>query len=179
MNQIALAFAVLANAAAPSPPIQVQYATFTGGRTVVLCIDGRRVERVTAGKMGFVDPNGSWTSVCGDVRSPVIKGQYFTVRARRTSMVGGNVAKAGNIVAKFFKQAQSLDQCAGLQLAVWEAMEDGGSRPDFLGGRFQAQGSAEVLGFAAQYYRAVTEPGNALFLQTTGQGGQSQVTVMT
>jgi hypothetical protein len=175
MNQLALAFAILANATAPSQPFQVQYATFAGGRNVLLCLDGRKIERVTAGKMGFKDAKSSWTSVCAGVRDPVLKGQIFTVRAMKTSVIGGNIAKAGNIVAKFFKQATTPEQCAGLQLAVWEAIEDGGQRADFNGGKFQARGADDILNFAAQYYRAVNEPATAIYLQTNGTNGQPQV----
>jgi hypothetical protein len=94
----------------------------------------------------------------------------------RTSDIGGNVAKAGNIVAKFFKAAQNADQCAGLQLAVWEAVEDGGARPDFGGGRFQVRANANVLAYAQQYYRGIEEKGDALYLQAGQGNGQSQIT---
>jgi hypothetical protein len=100
------------------------------------------------------------------------------VRPLSSAKVGGNVAKAGNIVAKFFGAARSADQCAGLQLAVWEAIEDGAARPDFGSGRFRSAGSAAVLGFAQEYYKGLGEPGDALYLQTAGGGGndgQSQI----
>ena len=90
-----------------------------------------------------------------------------------TSSQNASVVKAGNIVAANFKDAQSADQCAGLQLAVWEAIEDGGDQPDFLGGHFQAGANPSVMAYAQQYYQAAGQKGNALFLRAFG--GQTQI----
>lgn len=176
MEQLALAFALLSQMASPSKPFSVQFVAEQSGRTVQVCLNGTKVETCFAGKLGFRDGKNSWTSVCGAVHSPVRLGQAFPVVACRTTVVGGGVKIAGNIAAKYFKAAVTPDQCAGLQLAVWEAIEDAGSRPDFHSGRFQANASPAVLGYAAQYYQAATTPGTAIFLQT-GNSGQSQVTV--
>jgi len=153
-------------------PFQVQFARSEVGRDVVVCIDGQKVERTFAGKLTFRDQNHTWQSVCADVRSPIRHGEIFTVRAFRASKVGGNIALAGNIVAKFFKSAQTPDQCAGLQIAVWKAIEDGTEQADFGSGRFQVRATQSVLAYAQQYYQGIGEPGEAIYIQSSpGQSG--------
>lgn len=124
---LSLAFAALAS----PQPFAIQFELAVSGRTVTVCIDGRSVETTFAGKLGFRDANHEWQSVCADVRSPVSGGQIYRVQNFSSTLYGGNVARAGNIVAKYFYAAQTPDQCAGLQIAVWKALEDGTDEPDF------------------------------------------------
>lgn len=178
VNFIAIA-TVLAKTVIAHQPFPVQFAAEGMGQKVTVCLDGRKVETTFAGKLGFRDQNHSWFSVCGAVRAPVYGGQYFYVKAVGSSSIGGNIQRAGNIVAKFFRAAKSNEQCAGLQIAVWEAIEDGGEQPNFGNGRFQVRASDAALAWAEEYYQAITEPGNAVFLQTTGGQGQSQISEST
>ena len=163
------AFAV-ASVASPKP-FSVQFMQSISGRNVTVCIDGRFVETSFAGKLGFRDANHQWMSVCADVRAPVRPGQYFGVRALSSSNFGGRVAKAGNIVARFFYEAQTPDQCAGLQVAVWKALEDGADEADFSSGHFQVRASYAVISWAQHYYQALNTPGDAVYLQTGNGGG--------
>lgn len=176
MNTFALALGLAANVLS-TKPIPVQFAREVAGKNITICIDGRDVHSTFAGKLGFRDANHSWMSVCGNVRSPISGGQQFLVRPFSSADLGGNAAKAGNIVALYFREAQTPEQCAGLQLAVWEAIEDGGYEPNFLQGRFQAQADTRMIAFAQQYYTAIDTPGKAVFLQAGQNNGQSQVTV--
>jgi hypothetical protein len=170
------AFATIVHALTPSQPFVVQFGAAAMGQPVTYCLDGRKVESGFAGKLNFRDASHSWQSVCGAVRHPVMNGQYFPVRVWNTQLLGNNVTIAGNIVAKYFNSARTAEQCAGLQLAVWEAVEDGGKQPDFAGGYFQARASQGAMGWAAQYYQAAGDSGNAAYLQTGDGGGQSQFT---
>jgi hypothetical protein len=153
-------------------PFPVQFLQSFSGREVKICLDGRFVETTFAGKMGFRDASHQWTSVCADVRGPVHPGQYFGVRAIRSQDFGGKVAKAGNIVARFFFEAQTPDQCAGLQVAAWKAPEDGSDQLDFSSGRLQVSAGYAVLNWAQYYYQALNTPGDAVYLQTGNGGGQ-------
>ena len=158
---------------------QVQFGGHVTGRTVAICLDGRTVKNSYAGKLSFRDSRRAWTSYCANVRGPVRQGQIFPVRELSSKKAGGSVAIAGNIVAKYFKLAQNADQCAGLQLAIWEAIEDGGLKPNFAAGRFQARASLAVMANAEEFYQAAEAPGEALYLQTgNGGGGQSQITML-
>jgi len=170
-----IAIALAAGIAARWQPFPVQFTRHAMGQTVAISLDGGKVRKTFAGKMVIRDRFGTCASVCADVRGPVSRGQVFQVRPRPSSKVGGRVALAGNIVARHLWEAQTPDQCAALQLAVWEATEDGGERADFYSGRFQARASGAVMALAANYYAAVDEPREALHLAATS-GGQSQLT---
>lgn len=175
MIGFAVAFALQASAA--WRPFELEFATSLRGQNVTVCLDGVEVKRTFAGKLGIRDRRNAVQSLCANVRGPVSSGQHFIVKPLPTSLASRNVAKAGNIAARYFREAQNADQCAGLQLAVWEAIEDGGEQADFAGGRFQARASVDALKYAHQYYQAWSTPGDAVFLESN-RGmtmGQSQI----
>lgn len=177
MTSILLA-CVLAPQTVRIQPFNVQYNQAVAGRNVQLRVNGGRVHTGFAGKLTFRDNQHTWTSYCADVKAPIVSGQVYPVVKRSSHKYGGNVAKAGNIVAKFFNKAQTADQCAGLQIAIWEAIEDGGDNPNFLAGKFQAQGSPEVMAYAEAFYDAIDEEGDAIFLEHDWpKGGQDQLTM--
>lgn len=176
MNCLFFAMAVVstqvAGQVAEPVSVTVQYAQTTIGRTVSISLDGKPARSEFAGKLGFRDRDSSWTSVCADIRSPVEPGSFFAVQVQSSTKTGGNIALAGNIVGRYFKEAQTPDECAGLQLAVWEAIEDGGAKPDFGAGKFRVKATDAVLHFAQEYYGALDEPSDVIFLQVRGgQGG--------
>jgi hypothetical protein len=187
MSPVFGTLAFLIHVASIPQPTLVRFQVSEIGRPVTLVIDGQ-TEHTFAGKLGFQDRDSSWQSVCADVRSPIRKGQFFTVLPVQSATVGGNIAKAGNIVAKYFRFAQTPEQCAGLQIAVWKTIEDGPDSPNFLGGHLRVRADAITMTYALQYYQGADEDGNALFLQSTGgtnaeemgtavarAGGQSQL----
>lgn len=180
MLQTWAAVAIGIRTLASAPALPVQFSGQVRGQSVTVCIDGRFVETTFAGKLSFSDPNRRWMSVCADVRAPIAGGQRYVVGPVNSRLVGGGVTLAGNIVAKWFESAQTAEQCAGLQLAVWEAIEDGGLSADFSSGHFMANASPAALAYARKYYQASAESGEAVFLQAqngtgSGGGGQSQI----
>ena len=93
---------------------------------------------------------------------------------------GGRIALAGSIVAKYFDAARTPDQCAGLQLAVWEAVEDGGPHANFGAGRFRVRATMDALDYAEDFYDAIRDAQQeAAFLQGGSDGGQSQLSSTT
>lgn len=162
------------------------------GRYVRVVEDGR-VEPTYAGKLRFETDKGSWEAVCADVKSPIYTGQSFPVKPESSLKHGGNIAKAGRIVAKYFNSARTPEQCAGLQIAVWTAIEDGTKNPDFVAGRFHVEADPASLHYAAKYYQAANEKapacgpmgrpgapekqqGNANLMETgPSGGGQAQL----
>lgn len=161
---------------APPQPFPVQFAAELRGEQVYVSIDGGRPKATFAGQLGFIDRNGrTVASHCCDVRSPVRMEQIFSVQMMSTKAFGGNVTKAGNIVAKHFASVRTKAQAAGMQLAVWEAVEDGNPNPDYAQGHFRAAASDEALRHAHIYYQAVGEAGNSVLLRTTNKNGQSQI----
>ncbi len=171
-----VAIGLAARMAAQWQPFPIQFAASVTGETVTVCIDGSKVETTFAGKLGFRDQgNVRNLSVCANVRGPIAVGQSFWVKPLQTHRLGGNYSLAGNIVAKYFAKAQTPAQCAGLQIAVWEAIEDGGPYPNFGEGRFMVNASPAAMAWAGQYYQAVGEEGNAILLMTGNGNGQSQM----
>lgn len=153
----------------------IQFTGGTLGRTVTVCIDGSEVKTTMAGRLTFRDQNRSWSSYCADVRSPIAGGQFTHVRIGSAKLAGPNYRKAGHIVAKYLKLAKTADECAAIQLAVWEAVEDGGQTADFGSGRFMAQASDKVISLAQQAYQAGQDAGEGTYMQSQ-DGGQSQMT---
>lgn len=174
MTPSLVGLAILGKMLAPAQPFPIQFAQEGRGQMVAICLDGLTAKRSFAGKLVMRDRNSTWQSVCAGVRRPVAVGQTFPVRPWNTWMVGGHARLAGNIVAAHFRQAQSAEECAALQLAVWEAMEDGGKRPDFENGAFAARGGGNVVALATAYYQSADKPGIAMFMQT-GNAGQPQI----
>lgn len=175
MIQLWISLGFAAHSAIASQPLPVRFGREIAGRNVAVSIDGGQIKPTFAGKLAFQDPSSSWASVCADVRSPIRGGQTFVVEPMRSGLAGGNVAKAGHIVAKFFCRAQSADECAGLQLAVWEAIEDGGPVADFAGGHFRARATNAAIAYAAAYYAdGIYEPDEAVYLKAGGGQGSGQ-----
>jgi hypothetical protein len=174
VNLAWIAFPFVASTLPAPQVLPLQFGKAVTGMTVKISLDGSKIETTFAGKLGFRDATHSWQSVCADVRSPVSPGQFFNVNMLDSQKVGGNVAKAGNIVARWFGSAVTPVQCAALQIAVWKALEDGSDSPDFLSGRFQVQASPAVITYAEEYYSAINEPGTALYLQVQSGAGQGE-----
>jgi hypothetical protein len=174
MNSVTLAIAGLLAAASSPRPVEVQFVQGTTGRTVTIMIDGRQTRTTFAGKLGFRERNRSWQSVCGNVRAPMTNGSFFRLKPLSSKQVGGRIALAGNIVAKYFASARTADQCAGLQLAVWEAVEDGGDHADFSTGQFRAAAPAAAMDYAQDFYEAITDAKEAAYLESQDSGGQDQ-----
>jgi hypothetical protein len=157
---------------------------------VTVSIDGRN-RPTYAGKLRFQDDKHSWESVCADVSSPIMIGDSYEMKKESSIRHGGNIAKAGRIVAKYFKQARTPEQCAGLQIAVWTAIEEGTPTPNFNGDHFRVEADPVSLRYARYYYSAVNQKAancdihgpvpaekrkdNANLYQAGPEGGQSQL----
>ena len=164
------------NAKANVKTVPIRYVRSDIGTTVTISLDGGRDQPEYAGKLGFQQGNRAWQSVCANVRSPM-GGAAFPVKLLSSSKFGGNVAKAGNIVSACFNYAHTPAQCAGLQVAVWKALEDGTTQADFSSGHLRVSASPDVMSYARQYYKASGKKGEAVYLQTcdTKPGGQDQL----
>lgn len=176
MTEIWLAFTLIAASQAPAKPVTVQYARTIGGRTVKICLDGRKVETAYAGMMGFRSQTSTWGSFCADVRSPIRQGQTLAMVPTSSSRLSTNYQRAASIVAVGFDTIKSADQAAGMQLAIWEAIEDSGPQANFQSGRFQVIASQAVISYAQQYYAAGRGKKEAVFLVPIDGRSQAQIT---
>ena len=175
MTHIYIAFAVVTGLSYPSQPVQFQFLGHASGSVVRICLDRKKVKQTFAGKLALRTQGRTVTSVCGDVRTPLRTKQVFWARIQPTTRFGHRERLAGSIVATHFHLAKSDQQCAGLQLAVWEALEDGGTSPDFRSGRFQAEAADDVMLYAAQYYQVQRATKIATVIESPGKVAQSQL----
>lgn len=141
---------------------------------------------VFAGKLKFNDSLNAcgvgfnFLTVCADLQHTIGTGNQWNPTCTLTGSMSANYALAGNIVDQYFNSAVLNPDCAGLQLAVWEAIYDGGVF-DLNNGNVQATGSAGALAAAAFYYNNVSSTNSAMFIDDFNQVpgtfiGQGQLT---
>jgi hypothetical protein len=156
----------------------IQYVGPVSGEMITIQIDGR-TEQSWAGKLQFQDENGrQWSSYCADLRSPIMEGQGYGVNIIAATKGGGNVPLAGKIVSLGFNKARTAAQCAGLQIAVWEALEYGrhaiGNRSNL-----KVDANPETMNYAHQFYLAALQApvgggGSGAGVGAGAAGGQQQ-----
>lgn len=157
--------------------------TFTGmslpdAKTASISVNGSAFTSVYAGQINFSSSTGSLSSYCADALSFLDKTSNSYTASALTLTPNTNLGKAGTIIANNQATALTAAQQAGLQLAVWEAIYDGGSTFDASGAKFKAKNvSSEILGFASQYYGTYCDtPTNSVtYFGTSEKGGQSQL----
>jgi hypothetical protein len=159
-------------------PFDAQFTGSTVGESVSISIDGQRPHTTFAGKLSFRDNSGTWISVCADVRSPVVQGHISQMKPADTMKVGGRFASAGHIIAHCFQRAQSPDECAALQLAIWKTLEDGAENTDFQVGHFRAAASNAIISLAvAMMATAKLDKDTSSAVVLAAATGQSQLTI--
>jgi len=132
------------------------------------------------GGPGYSGPVGSFNSFCVDLDHAVTVGQSYQANIRSTTdglASGGQVA----YLYKKYGEATILDnaKAAGLQLAMWDLVTDGG---DGLGaGRFQFLGGGAIASWALAYLdeaKGKSELGMWLDASASGDGSGRGQSVM-
>lgn len=175
-----VAAALGAVAISSATPYDVKFKGTDLGKSVSITFFGS-TKNVFAGKLRFqaMPAGAQFLTVCADLAHSIYGGQIYKVENKFSAASPLGVQKAGNIVADKFAGANTADKAAALQVAVWEALYDGGSAPSFTSGNFCLNGaSSSFKSLAASYYSAISKSGNALYLKTTTNTGQSQLTVV-
>ncbi len=142
-------------------------------------LGGSQSESVYAGILDFKDTTTDQKiyTICADLTS-TLNGYSHSYSASYTDPTGNTpIDEAGKIVSAYILSATTADEQAGLQLAVWSALYNGGSTLN-LNGNFSASGyNSATLGYAQSYYSAVNNSfGSAEYFSTSSEGGQSQLT---
>jgi hypothetical protein len=146
-----------------------------------ISVNGSSFTNVYAGQINFTSSTGSLSSYCADALSFLNNGSHSYTVSQLTLTPDTNIGKAGTILANNQAGALTAAQQAGLQLAVWEAIYDGGTTFDANGASFKAKNvSDEILGYASQYYGTYcnTPTNGVMSLSTNQAGGQSQMTAV-
>lgn len=150
--------------------------TFTGvglGKSVTL--SGAYNGSVFAGQLHFSDAKfGNLTTYCVDLFNQIRTGMTYPVVLKDSTTAESGYKRAGNIVAAAAGQAKSADAAAGLQLAVWKTLYDGGST-NWSTGKVRVQASGSVMNYANKFLCYSSQLGKANFYQTTTCVGQSQM----
>lgn len=160
--------------------------TFTGlslpdAKTASISVNGGAFSSVYAGQLNFSSANGTLSSYCADALSPLNSAKNPYAVSSLNLDIQTNLGKAGTIISNSQASALTAAQQAGLQLAVWEAIYDGGTTFDANSACFRATNvSDEILGYASQYYGTYCNtPSNGVTYFATNQpGGQSQLTAV-
>lgn len=170
------------------PAFATGVCTFTGlaaHETVDVNIFSNQMNGVGAGLYMFnTTAFGNILTVCADLLHQIHNGDSWNCDHFNTQGFGGGIELAGNIVAQKFAGVVNAAtdqnaQACGLNLAVWDAIYDGGAVFDAANGNFLVtNASASALGYAAIYYTAISTSGNAIYMQPDPLGaGQGQLTV--
>lgn len=120
-----------------------------------------------------VAPSGSLSSVCAELGS-TLDGNFHQYTISMAGAGNTNVDKAARIVARHFSSVVDNTTAAALQLAVWEALYDGGATFGGASGNFQIVGPTAALADAQNFYSAIDTPGVARWYVSTEGGSQDQ-----
>lgn len=145
-------------------------------------INGGSATTVSLGKLSFTSGSTILKTFCADATSTLDSSSHsYTETVLNLSATTG-LAKAGRILATSYGSTSSVDQQAGMQLAVWSALYDGGASFNANGTNFKVTGvSSAALSFASSFYTAGINniPTNfkVKSYDTSVKGGQSQLAV--
>jgi len=145
--------------------------------TVKIDLNGNQ-NNVDAGKLDFQFSNGTnLVTVCADLNR-ILNGGALQYNVSSTDPNGNTgIDEAGKIVAKYFTGAVTADEQAGLQLAVWSAIYNGGNSFNANGSHLKiSDANNATLAYAEQYYSAISlHNGSAAYYDGQGNHAQSQL----
>ncbi|MBS1718205.1 MAG: PEP-CTERM sorting domain-containing protein [Armatimonadetes bacterium] len=123
---------------------------------------------------------GNIYTYCVDLDNYIHAGDNWDANVLDSQSLSGGLKEAGNILGNAFFQADNADKAAGLQLAMWEAIYDGGATLDLSVGNFKSTGeTAAADAWAQTYYAYRTVDAHAVYFQpVAGSGGQGQMTAV-
>lgn len=114
-------------------------------------------ENVYAGTMNIKVDGVSMDAYCVDLDDWNHNGDTYGVNELPISALGSNSIPVGNLFAHYSQGVDSANKGAALQLAIWDALVDGGDGMDT--GQFKASGLGSTLSNLTNSY--LTEMGNA------------------
>lgn len=150
--------------------------------TGTIKVNGSSSSQISLGKLTFISGSTILKTFCVDAVSTLDKAPHAYSAMDLDLTANTNIAKAGRILAQGFASTTDKDRQAGMQLAIWSAVYDGGSAFNANGTNFKVSSvSSQTLAFASSYYTAGLNFNAANFkvtmFSTNLKGGQSQIGV--
>ena len=132
--------------------------TFTGldlsnALSGTITINGGSPRNVGIGKLTFSNGSGTIKTFCGDATSSLDGGVHTYTESVVDQTAASAISLAARILAHGYASTTDADHQAGMQMAIWSALYDGGATFDANGTNFKVTGvNATALGFASSYY---------------------------
>lgn len=147
--------------------------------TASVSINGGSFTNLYAGSLKFTDGSETIFTYCADPVA-VLNSGFNSYSAGLVDLGGSSsMSLAGKILASNYLNANSADEQAGLQLAIWSALLDGGPAFNANGANFKVNNvNANALNFASNYFASAVDPGDVLvtLYSSSANGAQSQLT---
>ncbi len=175
---VVIAAAVLTSTAA-AQNLQYNGLARPDALTASVSVNGGAFSTLYAGSLKFTDGTETLYTYCADPLA-TLNSSFNTYSAGLVDLSGsGSMSLAGKILATNYFNASSADEQAGLQLAIWSALLDGGPAFDANGANFKVNNvNANALNFASNYFSSAVDPGDVLvtLYSSSANGAQSQLT---
>lgn len=146
--------------------------------TVQISLNGGSFKNTNAGILKMTNGAQTIETYCANVFSPMNTSYHSYVPETVDFDSGTNLAMAGKIVANSYFEADTAQEQAALQLAIWSALHNGGSSFNANGSVFKVSGvSSEVLSLASLYFNnGFNDTSNTVIHFASSQAGaQSQI----
>lgn len=148
--------------------------------TVTALIGGGTERTVQAVGLKFTDGTNSYETYCADIMSSLDSGFHNYSHQLIDMNQNNGLSLAAKILAENVGRADTTQKQAGLQMAIWEALFDGGASFNENAGdlRFSVQTKNSLLEYAGEYYAngvVSTLKPVAYHAYSQGHGSQSQI----
>lgn len=171
------------SAVASADSLRFTGSELSNANVVRISVNGNAFQNVVAGRLKFQGPNGEILTYCADAVSPLNSAthQYSTATVLATGLDG--LSRAARILGQNFGTANTRDQQAALQIAVWSALYDNASTFQANGPNFRVTNvSDSIVHLATSYYASGSiplSPGQQVIkFSSNAPGAQSQFTVV-
>jgi len=182
----ALIVAAVAMSAVASATTQLKFTSMqlANANSASIQVMPKSPVNVKVGALLFTNGSATLKTYCADATSFLDHSFHGYSSVTLSQNGSSNQSKAARIIAKYFDVADTKDKQAGLQLAIWSALYNGGTAFSAVGPTFKVSNiNNSSLNYAAQYFGAANQGASlnkvVTFYQTSAQGGQSQMTVTT
>lgn len=175
---VVIAAAVLSSTASAQ---NLQYSGLARPDTLTanVSVNGGAFTSLYAGSLKFTDGTETIFTYCADPLS-VLNSNFNTYSSSLVDLDGASsMSLAGKILATNYQTADTAEEQAGMQLAIWSALLDGGPAFNANGTNFKVNNvSASALNFASSYFASAVNPGDTFvtLFSSNAAGAQSQLT---